>query len=726
LYVSPSTNYPTKLPAESTIYNAIGNGNEENSFFWEMVKKTDALKTHIRLRNVRHYYYYIDTNAILSRYIHEINWGLKYWYGEDKQPDIILAPKHTSAIEIANHIVKEEFHAAELITIEKNEIDVDYFAGDEEKFGKKNILIVDASANTGETLIGLLNICKSNKAKSIKICIFLNRLIGNYRHMLESQIDPKNIRSIFRVPIPAFTTTSQKKCPLCNEIKQLKKYYFLMSPAAKEYIDKRLAKIEESEHSNSMSTLGGKTSDRSLKRVKALDYLYGKGSTAFLDALRHSTSLKELWIVLETIPPEYIAMSDIKDWLSKQVPKTFYIRRLTKLIQMWLKVDPEVIIEHIDHITIQFAKANSYKFFSFVFEFLICEQIISLKKVSDLLNGYLRKEKKYRGFFEHLINSAIDKYPEDLQFRPSLHKEFKEVISKAAVSDSNILIEGETGTGKNVLAKCIHTFSNAEKSYVPINVAALPEQLIESELFGHERGAFTGAINRKKGKLEVTDGGTVFLDEIGNIPLEVQAKLLNVLEGEPFERVGGAEKIKPNFRLICATNIPLEKLVREKKFREDLYYRINVIRIKIPPLRETPEDIDVLTMHFIDKYGDKVGKRIEITDEMKKSFKSHPWRGNIRQLKNCIEGATALANNGKVNLEQLISGMESDLPNENYIGVGSYKQQIRGARRKILIHALKKYKGNKSMVAKNLDISRTRVYKSIKELDIKSSDYVIS
>jgi len=134
----------------------------------------------------------------------------------------------------------------------------------------------------------------------------------------------------------------------------------------------------------------------------------------------------------------------------------------------------------------------------------------------------------------------------------------------------------------------------------------------------------------------------------------------------------------------------------------------------------------MLTMHFIDKYGDKVGKKIEIADEMKKLFKSYSWRGNIRQLRNCIERTTALSNNGKVNLEQLISGMESDLSKENYIGMGSYKQQIRSARRKILIHALTKYEGNKSMVAKSLDISRQRVHKSIKELDIKSSDYVIS
>src|SRR5438034_1285067 len=225
----------------------------------------------------------------------------------------------------------------------------------------------------------------------------------------------------------------------------------------------------------------------------------------------------------------------------------------------------------------------------------------------------------------------------------SMRKIF-DLITLAAPSRSNILITGESGTGKELVAKAIHHASpRARNAFVTVNSGSLPPELLESSLFGHMKGAFTGAIATKRGLFEVADGGSIFLDEIGNINLETQAKLLRVIQEKEFMRLGSVETIKVDVRIVAASNADLHKLMAENRFREDLYYRLNVITIALPPLRRRREDIPLLVAHFLEKYADENKRRVrEVTPEAMRIMMDHSWPGNVRELENTIERAVVL------------------------------------------------------------------------------------
>ena len=218
-------------------------------------------------------------------------------------------------------------------------------------------------------------------------------------------------------------------------------------------------------------------------------------------------------------------------------------------------------------------------------------------------------------------------------------------VAQVAPVDSAVLIQGETGTGKEVIARAIHEASPRRHSrFVALNCAAIPSALLESELFGHERGAFTGACTQTKGRFQLADGGTLFLDEVGDLPLELQPKLLRALQEQEFERLGSGQTIRVNVRVVAATNQDLAQLVANKQFRADLYYRLNVIPVSLPPLRERVEDIPLLVEHFVQKFSARMGKPIDlIPDEVMEVLKSHDWPGNIRELLNFIERAVVLS-----------------------------------------------------------------------------------
>lgn len=272
----------------------------------------------------------------------------------------------------------------------------------------------------------------------------------------------------------------------------------------------------------------------------------------------------------------------------------------------------------------------------------------ALKEVRQLRNrlqqenSYLREEIKEEIGFDTIIGDS------DVQ-KKLMHK-----IDQVADTDATVLITGETGTGKELIARAIH--ANSRRRGLPlikINCAALPTELIESELFGHQIGAFTGALYNKKGRFELADGGTLFLDEIGDIPLESQSKLLRALQEQEFERVGGNKTIKVDVRVIAATNRVLVKNIAEGKFREDLYYRLNVFPIYSPPLRERSEDIATLAYHFLDKYSKKIGKRIDrMNDEEMQQLETYHWPGNIRELGNIIERAVILTEDDGLQLDE--------------------------------------------------------------------------
>ena len=223
-----------------------------------------------------------------------------------------------------------------------------------------------------------------------------------------------------------------------------------------------------------------------------------------------------------------------------------------------------------------------------------------------------------------------------------------EQVERVAAADSTVLIQGETGTGKELIAHAIHNASpRSGHPLIKLNCAAIPFDLLESELFGHERGAFTGAIAQKIGRFELADKGTLFLDEVGDIPLPLQPKLLRVLQEQEFERLGSGRTHRVDVRLVAATHRDLERMVNRNQFRSDLYYRLNVFPITLPPLRERPEDIRLLLEHYVEVFSCRMGKRIDtIPDEFVRAFESYSWPGNIRELQNVIERAVILSNDG--------------------------------------------------------------------------------
>jgi formate hydrogenlyase transcriptional activator len=227
---------------------------------------------------------------------------------------------------------------------------------------------------------------------------------------------------------------------------------------------------------------------------------------------------------------------------------------------------------------------------------------------------------------------------------PALRKVLQ-MVEHVALGDSTVLLLGETGTGKELIARAIHTCSSRRNhTFAKLNCAAIPSGLLESELFGHERGAFTGAITQKVGRLELADQGSLFLDEIGDIPLELQPKLLRVLQEREFERLGSTRTRKVDVRVVAATHRDLEGMILEKQFRSDLYYRLNVVPIFLPPLRKRPEDIPLLVEHFVHKFAGKAGKTMDmISPDTMEALRSYPWPGNIRELENVIERAVILS-----------------------------------------------------------------------------------
>jgi formate hydrogenlyase transcriptional activator len=273
------------------------------------------------------------------------------------------------------------------------------------------------------------------------------------------------------------------------------------------------------------------------------------------------------------------------------------------------------------------------------------------------LKDRLAQEKLY---LEDEIRSEL-KFEEIIGKSASLRSVLSQ-IETVAPTDSTVLIYGDTGTGKELVARALHNLSSrAANAFVKLNCAAIPTGLLESELFGHERGAFTGAISQRVGRFELAHNGTVFLDEIGEIPLELQPKLLRVLQEREFERLGGTRTIRSNARLIAATNRDLSAMVDEQKFRQDLFYRLNVFPIRVPPLRERTEDIPLLVRHFVQQFGRRMNKHIDsIASDTMKALVRYEWPGNIRELQNVIERAVILSPGPalKVSLADLQSRVE--------------------------------------------------------------------
>ena len=299
-------------------------------------------------------------------------------------------------------------------------------------------------------------------------------------------------------------------------------------------------------------------------------------------------------------------------------------------------------------------------------------------------------------------------------------KRAAELAHRAARSAATVLLLGESGTGKEVFARAIHNWSERrDQPFVAINSVGLSSELLESELFGHEQGAFTGAHRRKRGRLEVAHGGTIFFDEIGDLARELQAKLLRFLQEREFERVGGVTPISVDVRVIAATNRDLERSVKEGLFREDLYHRLNVVPIMLPPLRERREDIQALAHHFLQKHSRAMGRNVtEIPREAQERLREYDWPGNVRELGNVIERAVVLGSSGSISVEDLPSRIAAGT-SPSAPGASSYREAVNAARRLVIVNALAATQGNRAAAAKRLGLEAKYLLKLIKSLRIE-------
>ncbi len=281
----------------------------------------------------------------------------------------------------------------------------------------------------------------------------------------------------------------------------------------------------------------------------------------------------------------------------------------------------------------------------------VITELQALKDQLESENVYLRKEIGNRYGFEKIIGES----------EPLMHSLYR--IKQVAPTDSTVLLEGETGTGKELFAASIHKLSKRRhKPFIKVNCASLPATLIESELFGHEKGAFTGAVQKQIGRFELADGGTIFLDEIGEIPVELQSKLLRILQEGEFERIGNPKTIKVDVRIVAATNRNLEKQIRKKLFRKDLYYRLNVYPVTIAPLRDRITDIPLLAEHFVKRFNRSLGKKIKrVPKKTIRQLQAYSWPGNIRELENIIERAVIVSTGKSLTVEPLLKpGFEEE------------------------------------------------------------------
>ncbi len=345
------------------------------------------------------------------------------------------------------------------------------------------------------------------------------------------------------------------------------------------------------------------------------------------------------------------------------------------------------------------------------------ELLLRVNRIAEKLQQQKQIE-RLRAQNEYLSSELADSYQSMVGRSPAMQQIFS-LIDAVATEDSTVLIEGESGTGKELIARAIHQKSNRrDQPFVRVNCGALNDNLLESELFGHEKGAFSGAVRQHRGRFELADGGTLFLDEIGDVSPAMQVKLLRVMQEKEFERVGGERTIRVDVRIIAATNRNLKQLIAKGDFREDLYYRLSVIPIKVPPLRQRKEDIPLLVEHFLQRLNRKRGKQKRIEPRGMELLQNYAWPGNIRELENVIERLHIIAEN---------SVISADLIAEHLGGVGGVLNDFQGLsldealfqfEKRLILQALKKANGVKNRAAKILGIRTSALYYKLEKFGL--------
>lgn len=349
----------------------------------------------------------------------------------------------------------------------------------------------------------------------------------------------------------------------------------------------------------------------------------------------------------------------------------------------------------------------------------VIRDLTKINKLHNKLESLEKKNKKYLkelNDIKEILRKSDDFIGENIQI-----KKIKNIIKAVSKTDATIMISGETGCGKEIIAKEIYKKSNRKnKPYIKINCAAIPESLIESEFFGYEKGAFTGAVNTgKQGIFELANGGTILLDEIGEMPIQLQSKLLRVLQEKEIVRIGGSKSIKLDVRVIAATNQNLEDLIESKEFRQDLFYRLNVIPIKIPPLRERIDDIALLTYNFINKYNIKYDKNISISSRVLNLLEQHSWPGNVRELENFIERLIVITSTEELEYNFVMDMLHSK--NEDDILLSDSNNNLKEAIEKLEYEMIKSaliMHGSTYKAAKALGMNQSSIFRKAKAYDL--------
>ncbi|MDP2643677.1 MAG: sigma-54 dependent transcriptional regulator [Desulfobacterales bacterium] len=390
-----------------------------------------------------------------------------------------------------------------------------------------------------------------------------------------------------------------------------------------------------------------------------------------------------------------------------------------EVLRQITEISPETIVIMITaYASVDTAVAAlRYGAFDYILKPLIYEDVLA--KISRIVNHlYIKRENQ-------MLRQKIE---EQYDFRnivgkSKLMQEVFNIIRKLSATTSNILITGESGTGKEMIAGAIHYNSPMKDgTFLPINCGAIPTALWESELFGHEQGAFTGAVSKKEGYLQIVKGGTLFLDEISEITIDAQVKLLRVIDNQEFTPVGSVKAQQLKARIVATSNQDLKQMVAQGKFREDLYYRLNVVQIHVPPLREREEDIPLLTRHFIGRYNRELGKKIRGVDNMTmKLLLSYTWRGNVRELKNVIERAMIFCDGEVIGIEDLPIEIQETRKSAGLVGHGNLKQSVREFEKISILSVLAEVSFDKKKAQSILGLSRSSLYRKMEELGIEFS-----
>ncbi len=412
---------------------------------------------------------------------------------------------------------------------------------------------------------------------------------------------------------------------------------------------------------------------------------------------------------LEKEPDFDLMITDLK------MPRMGGMELLQKVSERWPSLHTMVLTGHGSiESAVQAMRMGAYDFI--LKPFKPDEALRIIGRLDEKLNGLVQEntlmsDLSQRYGFDSIIGNS-----------PAIMDLFKKVAT-AAKSNASILVTGESGTGKELVAHVVHYFSHrANKPFIKTSCAAFGEGVLESELFGHERGAFTHAVEQRKGRFELADKGTLFLDEVGDIPLHTQTKLVRVLQTKEFERVGGTDTLKVDVRIIAATHRNVREMISQSRFREDLYYRLNVIPIHVPPLRERREDIPLLVNHFVKLFAREMGKKVEgVSKSMMNELQNYEWPGNIRELRNVVERAVVFCEGRQLTMADLTHDAIGEAKQDGYqLKLKSLSLQETEAA--LITHCLNLTKWNLSQTAKLLEISRGTLYSKMVKLGLRDNE----